>query len=329
MARPFEFSQAVKDEARLRQDGVCAVCGHSLDDTEEHAHHVVPNQSGDAKKPEDAWIRGVDNCVVLCDVCHYRVHEDGQYRTGATAPPSYYEHSHGNHRAEHLDWVAQMNKRIAQWVASSALATLNDYRVTLQNRLSLSSGEHKMQKDLADNSFAGFAINALLNGPCPELMIWNNAFARLAAAERALRHADVREAYKNLIYANREYVSAMNQYLKWKNNIEAAGATATVGLALMPIAVPVAIWAGAAALAWAAEAAGIGALTGAGAAGADGVVTAEAAGQTVVRIAETCERANAVFRVVDVAVEAGDAATVDILELEMEELERLTLWGGG
>jgi 5-methylcytosine-specific restriction endonuclease McrA len=110
MARPFQFKTPAQSEARLRQAGRCAQCGDSLDDEEEHAHHVVPNQSGNPRDPNHAWLASSENCVVLCHVCHGRVHQDGRTRTGAVAPPSYFKHSHGENTSAHLVWA----KRLAQ-----------------------------------------------------------------------------------------------------------------------------------------------------------------------------------------------------------------------
>jgi hypothetical protein len=111
MSRAFAFRTPAQKEARLRQLGACAVCGESLDDVVEHAHHVIPNQSGQRGNPDHAWIASADNCVVLCDLCHDQVHEGGKYRTGGVAPPSYFEHSHGPNRAAHLRWVALLVAR--------------------------------------------------------------------------------------------------------------------------------------------------------------------------------------------------------------------------
>jgi hypothetical protein len=108
MARPFEFSTATQQQARQRQNGVCACCGEKLDDVVEHAHHVVPNQSGSATDARHLWLKSAENCVVLCDTCHYRVHQDGRYRTGAVAPPGYYPHSHGKNQGSHQQWVARL-----------------------------------------------------------------------------------------------------------------------------------------------------------------------------------------------------------------------------
>src|SRR4051794_40043180 len=47
MPRQFNFSEAVKRDARLRQMELCAYCGDSLNEQSEEAHHVVPDQSGE------------------------------------------------------------------------------------------------------------------------------------------------------------------------------------------------------------------------------------------------------------------------------------------
>ena len=116
MARPFEFDDADRDEARLRQFCLCAHCGESLDDLVEHGHHVVPNQSGRPGQETDNWIGTAENCVILCDTCHYRVHENGRFWLGATAPPSYFPFSHGNNSLSHHLWVEDLETRIkAKW----------------------------------------------------------------------------------------------------------------------------------------------------------------------------------------------------------------------
>lgn len=95
MPRIFAFTPQVKREARIRQYGICAHCGESLDDVWEAAHHVVPNQSGAADDPEDAFLRTADNCVVLCDDCHDAAHAHGAFLLGAVAPADWYPYSHG------------------------------------------------------------------------------------------------------------------------------------------------------------------------------------------------------------------------------------------
>jgi hypothetical protein len=112
MSRPFDFSDTTKREAFRRQWNLCAHCGRNLANLYDHAHHVIPNQSGNVSNPADAFLRSVDNCVILCDMCHERVHQDARYRTGAVAPPEYYPYSHGNQVQQHTLWVTQLNN---QW----------------------------------------------------------------------------------------------------------------------------------------------------------------------------------------------------------------------
>lgn len=114
--RPFEFDNRVKAASRLRQEGLCAHCGESLDDLWEHAHHVVPNQSGDEGNTLHAWLRTEINCVTLCQDCHERVHQDGRFRDGAVAPAEYFPHSHGLNRASHTAWVQDLRSKAIQTV---------------------------------------------------------------------------------------------------------------------------------------------------------------------------------------------------------------------
>jgi 5-methylcytosine-specific restriction endonuclease McrA len=112
MARPFEFDQRTKGQAFLRQWNLCAHCGRNLSSLFDHAHHVIPNQTGVVGNPADAFLRSVDNCVILCDTCHERVHQDGRYRAGAVAPAEYYPYSHGKQSPQHTLWVIRVN---AEW----------------------------------------------------------------------------------------------------------------------------------------------------------------------------------------------------------------------
>ena len=112
MKRAFPFKPTVRLEARFRQNAKCACCGDRLRDVEEHAHHVVPNQSGLAGNPEHAWLASAENCVVLCATCHERVHQDGRYRTGAVAPPGYYPYSHGGNYAAHHVWAQKVEQQM-------------------------------------------------------------------------------------------------------------------------------------------------------------------------------------------------------------------------
>jgi hypothetical protein len=88
MARPFDFKNPVQGQTRLRQEGLCACCGESLDDLEELRITVVPNHTENLRNPNHAWLSSVQNCVVLCVECHDRVHENGRYAKGVVAPPN-------------------------------------------------------------------------------------------------------------------------------------------------------------------------------------------------------------------------------------------------
>lgn len=100
MARPNEFSRSTQQQALTRQKFRCASCGtriYGLGFTGRaehkygegaHAHHVRPIQyRGSAS---------LDNCVILCQSCHYSVHEGGRYRTGTViGRKSDYPHFNG------------------------------------------------------------------------------------------------------------------------------------------------------------------------------------------------------------------------------------------
>jgi hypothetical protein len=111
MARPYDFEQSTLKEARLRQYGRCAYCKKSLKAVLEDGHHVVPNQSGDSKTPAHDWLRTALNCVILCDICHYRVHDGGRYKNGAVPLPSGYKHSHAEDKVAHLRWAKDLDRR--------------------------------------------------------------------------------------------------------------------------------------------------------------------------------------------------------------------------
>ena len=118
MPRPFDFADPrIKQEARFRQANRCACCGESLNDFfHEFAHHVIANQSGDPRNPAHAWIRQLVNCVLVCEDCHSRVHENGKTRNGAMAPPGYFKYSHGSHGAAHRAWVQDLEqKQLTIW----------------------------------------------------------------------------------------------------------------------------------------------------------------------------------------------------------------------
>lgn len=86
MGRPADFLAAVKQKALVRQCFVCASCGtpiralgnagraqHKFGEGAQ-AHHI---QHAKASGGND-----VGNCVIICQSCHYSVHEGGNYRFG-------------------------------------------------------------------------------------------------------------------------------------------------------------------------------------------------------------------------------------------------------
>lgn len=82
---PHEFVAETKRRALARQDFLCAMCGSLIlpfgstmvsvawGETS-HAHHRKPIKSGGSGN--------VENCVIICESCHYIAHEGGNYRHG-------------------------------------------------------------------------------------------------------------------------------------------------------------------------------------------------------------------------------------------------------
>jgi hypothetical protein len=112
MERAFNFDDEIRRQAFSRQWNLCACCGENLFHLWDEGHHVIPNQTGDPHDPADAFLRSAENCVILCQACHTRVHENGRTRTGAVAPAEYYPFSHGKLVAQHHVWVYRIN---AEW----------------------------------------------------------------------------------------------------------------------------------------------------------------------------------------------------------------------
>ena len=86
MPRPNEFSGTTKKLALARQIFRCGSCGTRISclgnaGQAEHkygegaqAHHLSHIKFGGS--------HSVDNCVILCQSCHYSAHEGGNYRFG-------------------------------------------------------------------------------------------------------------------------------------------------------------------------------------------------------------------------------------------------------
>ena len=79
-----EFSESTKKQALLRQEKKCASCGEEIINLGQigkqshkygegaHGHHMKHDQQGGTNM--------LSNCVILCESCHYSVHEGGHYR---------------------------------------------------------------------------------------------------------------------------------------------------------------------------------------------------------------------------------------------------------
>ena len=86
MSIPMEFSRPTQQMALARQRNRCAACGTRITQLGEagraghrfgegaQAHHVRHVKFGGTDT--------VHNCVILCQSCHYSVHEGGNYRFG-------------------------------------------------------------------------------------------------------------------------------------------------------------------------------------------------------------------------------------------------------
>jgi 5-methylcytosine-specific restriction endonuclease McrA len=114
--REYEFPRILRDQAWLRQDGLCAWCGRKLwsliREMYIHAHHVVPDQAAQSKSPEYSWLKTLENCVMLCEECHREFgHQDGRFRTGAVPFARHYRFSHGPDRRAHGRWAATIDAR--------------------------------------------------------------------------------------------------------------------------------------------------------------------------------------------------------------------------
>jgi 5-methylcytosine-specific restriction endonuclease McrA len=82
-----EFPAPTQQLALVRQRFHCASCGSRITRLGEagrsqhafgeigHAHHVRHAKFGGPNS--------LDNCVILCQACHYSAHEGGNYRHGA------------------------------------------------------------------------------------------------------------------------------------------------------------------------------------------------------------------------------------------------------
>ncbi len=79
-----EFSTSTKQQALLRQKFKCGSCGEKITTLSQigkqshkqgegaHGHHMRHDQQGGTNL--------LNNCVILCESCHYTVHNGGNYQ---------------------------------------------------------------------------------------------------------------------------------------------------------------------------------------------------------------------------------------------------------
>jgi len=96
----MEFSIATQQLALVRQKFRCGSCGtvitrlgvpgraqHAFGEIVQ-AHHIRHSKFGGT--------RSLDNCVILCESCHYSAHEGGNYRHGTVVGrPEDFPHFNG------------------------------------------------------------------------------------------------------------------------------------------------------------------------------------------------------------------------------------------
>lgn len=99
--RRQRFSRKTQEGALLRQQNLCASCGTpivSLGDAGRAQHQFSEGaQAHHIKHVKFGGTNHVDNCVIICDSCHYSVHEGGDYRRGTVVgTPEDFPHYHGS-----------------------------------------------------------------------------------------------------------------------------------------------------------------------------------------------------------------------------------------
>jgi 5-methylcytosine-specific restriction endonuclease McrA len=86
MNREGEFPTGTKQQALLRQKNRCASCGariFRLGNAAASSHKFGEGaQAHHVKHIKFGGTASLDNCVILCQSCHYSAHEGGNYRFG-------------------------------------------------------------------------------------------------------------------------------------------------------------------------------------------------------------------------------------------------------
>jgi 5-methylcytosine-specific restriction endonuclease McrA len=102
MPRPREvrFTRTVQAAALARQKYRCACCGETiagLGEAGRAAHRFGEIAQAHHMRHASAGGTGaVDNCVILCQSCHYSAHEGGNYRYGSVRDTAAADYPHFN-----------------------------------------------------------------------------------------------------------------------------------------------------------------------------------------------------------------------------------------
>jgi len=94
-ARSSDFSRQTQEAALRRQANLCASCGTTIVAIgragRDHHRFFEGAQAHHVRHVKFGGTNDVDNCVVICDSCHYSVHEGGNYRFGTVngTPPDF------------------------------------------------------------------------------------------------------------------------------------------------------------------------------------------------------------------------------------------------
>jgi hypothetical protein len=97
--------------------------GSCVTGSEINAHHVIPvqavEQHSDLSNELIAFLRGPDNCVLLCGSneenvafggCHLHAGHGGNYAKGA-APPSFFKNSHRRAPSDRASWIVRVETK--------------------------------------------------------------------------------------------------------------------------------------------------------------------------------------------------------------------------
>jgi 5-methylcytosine-specific restriction endonuclease McrA len=84
--RTGDFPVMTKRAALLRQHNRCALCGvhiHTLGEAGRPIHRFGEGaRAHHVKHVKFGGDSSLDNCVIICESCHYSVHEGGNFRHG-------------------------------------------------------------------------------------------------------------------------------------------------------------------------------------------------------------------------------------------------------